>query len=177
MKKINNNTIFGKIINFFRYTIYIRIDPSRIILQDVVSEKIVEDSNSIGIGDKSNLVHAVGDMSPCVPADNENIITSKPFDFSKKSIEYSVNAEAALRYFIKKLSGISFMSSMIRPKIIFHIKGLDWQLRKSDINALEEIGTNAGARIVYIWTGSDLTPQQILNKEFPGDCWAGKPFK
>jgi hypothetical protein len=35
-----------------------------------------------------------------------------------------------------------------------------------------ELGVEAGARVAYVWTGQELTDQEILARRFPGDHWA-----
>lgn len=151
---------------------YVRIRRQWLSVRDVRAKRTVEDTPLVAVSDGERRgVLAVGASAAVEAAKLESkyrLINA--FDHPRLILSDFVIAEAALRYFFRKLVRNSLLRSS--PVVVVHVlETLDGGLTQIEVRASQELALAAGAREAYVWTGRELTDREFETRKFPGDHW------
>lgn len=152
--------------------IYVRIRRQLLSVRDVRAKRTVEDAPLVAMSNGQRRgVLAVGASASVEAAKLAGgFQVMNAFDHPRLIVSDFVIAEAALRYFVRKLVRNRLFRSS--PVVVVHVlETLDGGLTQVEIRALQELALAAGAREAYVWTGRELTDREFETRKFPGDHW------
>jgi rod shape-determining protein MreB len=149
----------------FRNTIYVQISKNRIIARWVEKGKEISDSPLVGLDGKNRVV-AVGEdakIAACQGMPGYHVLNG--FDHPRTIIGHFEIAETFLRYVFALLVKSRIF---VRPIVVMHpTESYQGGLSQIEIRALRELGFSAGARIVHVWTGRELSDFELVQLSFP----------
>lgn len=152
---------------YFKNTLYIRISSDQVSVTFIERNLVYEDNPLVALkqGQKGQrVIAAVGANAQKLGADG-CVSIHNPFDHPRSCLRDFDIATEVLRYFIHKVIG---KGVLIRPIIVIHPLGkIEGGLTQVEWNALRELAISAGAREVYVWTGSILSHQEVASLQFP----------
>ena len=161
---------------FFRKTIYVKIRSDLLSVYSLENNVYLEDKPVVAmkIDDKSRrMIVAVGsDAEKSVKADRF-LKLCNGFDHPRSCVGDHEIARGAIAYFISR--ALKSRVSVRFILIIHPLEKLEGGLTNIECKYLIDMGCSVGARQVYIWTGDNLTPDELKNLQFPkskGRLWA-----
>ncbi|MCK9607577.1 MAG: rod shape-determining protein [Methylomonas sp.] len=156
----------------FRNTLYIRIQPERIAILHVESDRELIDIPAPAVemkGKQSNIV-AVGQAAIALTGKTD-ISVRNGFRHPRTLLADFSYADRALRYLVKQALPKSWL--VTSPIIIMHPQALlEGGLTAIETRAFAELGASAGARRVYGWVGAELTREELIALNF--SCLEGQ---
>lgn len=152
--------------NFFRSTIYIRVKPEHLSVLHVQSGKEFTDIPVIATenGNGKSLILAIGHAATAKTG-LPNVSIANGFKHPRTLLADFAVAERTVKQFIKKVAPNTFFS----PSPIVVIQPLDMLeggLTQIEIRAFAELCSMAGARRVYVWTGPELSNDELQRLDF-----------
>lgn len=154
---------------FLKSTIYVRIRSDLLSVTQVERRNTFEDKPLLALkvtpkGKK--LIVAVGAEAEAAHyRDPASVSVYNAFDHPRSCIKDFEIGKETLKYFVSKAVS---RKAILRPVIVMHpLEKLEGGLTDVESLALVELGSYAGARKVYVWTGRILDPQELLTLRFP----------
>ena len=144
--------------------VYLRLQRQRVRLLDVRSGREIDDIPQLVLGQNAQgrkVVQAVGRAASAtaLPANCQLV---NGFDHPRVLIADFAIAEATLKFFLKMLYEKNLFK--IAPKIVVHpLDNFEGGLSTLEWRALRELCMGAGARQVILWSGPELSAEQILS--------------
>jgi rod shape-determining protein MreB len=163
------NSLAGKIehiFNFFRNTLYVRVRPENLSVLHVQSGKVFTDLPVIAIKNINgkSLILAIG-HDAMSKAGLPNISIANGFKHPRTLLADFAVAEQTVKYFIKRVTPNTFFTPS--PVIVIHpLDMLEGGLTQIEIRAFAEICSMAGASRVYVWTGPELSNEELQQLDF-----------
>ena len=152
--------------NLLRSTIYVRLKPERLSVLHVESGREVSDVPALAIERKNGkaAVVAMGHEAS-VKAGQPDITVTNGFKHPRMVIADFTVAQETLKHFLKKvIAGSIFIPS---PVIVMHpLVTLEGGLSQLEIRALAELSMGAGGHKVYVWTGPELSKDELGELRF-----------
>jgi len=147
----------------FRNTLYIRLEPERIRILHVESGHEITDTPTLAVETrKSQQIVVAAGRDAIALSTQPNVCVRNGFLHPRTLLADFAIAEQTLRYFIKQAQPKSVL--VIAPIIVIHpLALLEGGLTQIEIRAFTELGAMSGARQVYIWTGPDLSREELSN--------------
>jgi rod shape-determining protein MreB len=169
MQKPNNNSLAIKInrmLNSFRNTLYIRVKSKSLSVLHVQSNKEFTDTPVIAIENingKSS-ISAIGHAAKA-KSGLPNVTIANGFKHPRTLLADFAIAERTIKHFIKKVVPNTFFTPT--PVIVIHpLNMLEGGLTQIEIRAFAEICSMAGASRVYVWTGPELSKDELQQLDF-----------
>ena len=151
--------------------LYVRLSPKWLSVRDTKTGRRFEDRPLVAITHKPDKsIFAVGELAEREAKLNPALELHNGFLHPRTIIADFTIAERTLQYFLNQVSSNTFIRPA--PVLILHVTD-EWEggLTGIEVRALQELATGAGARESHIWTGRELTDQEIRTRHFPGDNW------
>lgn len=151
--------------NFFRnlfkssdQIVYIRFTRDKVSFYYYPSDVRYEDEPIIAIKKKGKkeIISAVGkEVYDLKPEDTSVVHTPfKPFALEPDNFNL---AEKVIQYLMKK--GATFKGSLVAPRVIIHPNKT--YVAEGEEQAYRELALSAGARVVVVYVGDELQPDEI----------------
>ena len=152
--------------NFFRNTLYVRVKPEHLSVLHIQSGKEFMDLPVIAIKNingKSSIL-AIG-HDAMTKTGLPNITIANGFKHPLTLLADFTVAELTLKQFINKVAPNKFFTpaSII---VIHPLTILEGGLTQIEIRAFTELCIMAGARKVYVWTGPELSKEELQQLNF-----------
>lgn len=170
MQKSDTNLSAGKInhiFNFFRNTLYVRVSPENLSVLHVQSGKKFTDAPVLAL-EKTNhgksLILAIGHAAKA-KSGLPNVTIANGFKHPRTLLADFAVAERTIKHFIGKVAPSKFLT--LSPIVVIHpLDMLEGGLTQIEIRAFAELCSMAGARQVYVWTGSELSNEELQQLDF-----------
>ena len=148
--------------------LYIRVKPDWLSIKSLPNNILYEDIPQIAIQKIGNRfkVIAIGRNADLVSAkDDENILVLNGFRHPRTIIADFEAAEKTLQEFLKKVLSKNLFK---RPPVvtIHPLEKLEGGLTQVESRALQELGHRAGFKRIQIWTGKELTNDEVMKLSF-----------
>jgi len=159
--------MFKTLFRRFKHTIYICLASDHVSALDVQNGLHVEEVAAISLDAQNGTIIAVGNSASASMSDDSHVgRIVRPFAHPRTIIDHFTEAECFIRYLVYELLEPKLIKS--NPVMILHpIEKLEGGLTEIEVRALREMALGAGAVDVYIWTGPELSAEQINAKDWP----------
>jgi len=135
---------------------------------------LVPSGRGVAVGDKAEEAFRNGQ-------DRYDLRLVRPFAHPRMIVSDVDAAELMTQYFMVKIAMASrfrrwfgFTFAPTRPLVILHpLRHFDDGLTKSEMAQLQQIVPPSRATETLIWTGPELSDDDILNRRMPSDGWVG----
>lgn len=147
-----------------RPTVYVQISPKRLTLRNLKSGEVISEIPEMAIAPApTGEILAVGPQAR-LAAVAEGAKLVNPFAHPRSLISDFTAAEAILRFYLRRILPKSWLS--LAPIIILHPRGSpEGDFTPIDLRAFRELGLGAGGSGSFVWTGPELSDDEI---------WAGR---
>lgn len=147
--------------------IYIRMRASLLSFKNVSQGLYFEDVPLIALSKKDSKTLAFG-KSAEIYQSNPNAKVINAFGHIRSIIDDYEAAEKTLQQFIKQVLRKKLWRFIpVRPTVIFHpLEKLEGGLTQVEGRALIDCGYRLKAEKVYVWTGRDLTDDEVRHGKF-----------
>lgn len=165
-----SNTMAKSFKEIFLNFAYVRIKSEWISIRAIGENKCFEDIPMVAI-DENSYVLAIGKKAESIKSEKVTVLKNA-FSHPRTLINDFDTAKLFLRHALDYVAKGTW--SILRPIMIIQpMERLEGGLTRVEAHGLMELGVEAGARSAYVWTGRELTDQEILTRRFPGDNWKG----
>ena len=149
----------------FASTIYIRIKPELLSVLHVESGREIADVPALAIETRNGKESVIASGADALAKSGmPNVRIENGFQHPRTVIADFTVAEATLRRFVRKIA----VRTVFKPVVVIHaLPALEGGLTRVEIRALGELAGGIGAREVYVWSGSELSPDQLRARVFP----------
>lgn len=163
---------------FVNRVLYTRLTADRISVQQIGTPFAFEDRATLALNSQQQIIAIGANAASAVHDVGVGTQLVNVFAHPRILIADSYLTTLLFRYALAKAetpwlwrTGLSHLSIM-RPIVIAHPQRMfATGLTAAEVQTLHFCLRGAGARQVYIWTGVELMPQDILSDAFPGDQW------
>jgi rod shape-determining protein MreB len=88
------------------------------------------------------------------------------FDHPRSLLADFAIAEKTLQLLVRQIAGKTFL----KPEVVLHpLEHLEGGLTQMERRGLYELCRGAGANKVHLWTGRELTAEELRSRQFPTD--------
>ncbi|WP_043310143.1 rod shape-determining protein [Pseudomonas sp. ML96] len=88
------------------------------------------------------------------------------FDHPRSLLADFAVAEKTLQLLVRQIAGKTFL----KPEVVLHpLEHLEGGLTQMERRGLYELCRGAGANKVHLWTGRELTAEELRSRQFPTD--------
>jgi len=155
-----------------RNTVYVRIRSDWLSVLQVESGTAYADVPTLAVSVKGgkHAVIAVGGEAVLAGA-APDVRVGNGFKHPRTLLADFTLAQQTLKCFLRKVKQASLFA--VSPTLVIHPQVLlEGGLTQIERRAWAELGLGAGARKVFVWTGCELTTEQLLTVAFPvvGGC-------
>jgi rod shape-determining protein MreB len=153
-------------LKLFQNTLYFRIEPELIVVTHVESGHKIADKPVLAIETRKgkSVIVAHGKEANAL-AGQSNISINNGFLHPRTLLADFLIAQLTLKYLVKKIQPKTWF--VPSPVIVLHpLKLLEGGLTQIEIRAFAELGSMAGARRVYVWSGPELTCEELIDLDF-----------
>jgi rod shape-determining protein MreB and related proteins len=153
-------------LSFFNRTFYVQVSPERLTIRNPKTGDSVSETAEVAItsGSKAKIV-GVGTAARAAALD-PSVKLVRPFAHPRSLVSDFTVADQLLKEFMRRMPGQSFFK--MAPIVVIHPQGEpEGGFTQVEIRALHELALGAGASMVKLWQGRDLTDQELLSGSFP----------
>jgi rod shape-determining protein MreB and related proteins len=149
----------------FSPVLYVQVSPERVTVRNIRAQRTISEVPEVAIrqGPKKNIA-AVGAEAAKYKG-TANMLVMNPFAHPRSMVSDFTVAEQLLKAFVARALG----SGIFRPspKLLMHPLGDPLGgFTQVELRAFREMAIGAGASNVALWTGRNLTDEEILNGNF-----------
>ena len=151
---------------FFNRTFYVQVSPERLTVRNPKTGYLVSEAAEVAItsGSKAKIV-GVGTAARAAALD-PSVKLVRPFAHPRSLVSDFTMADQLLKEFMRRMPSQSFLK--LAPMVVIHPQGEpEGGFTQLEIRAFHELALGAGASIVKVWHGPDLTDQELLSGSFP----------
>jgi rod shape-determining protein MreB and related proteins len=150
----------------FMPLLYVRVSPERLVVTDVKSASSVSEVPELAIGRNPERVLGAGSVARSAAAQVGGATVVNPFAHPRSLVSDFTTAQELLKQFIRRVFRKSWFS--VSPRIVIHPLGdPEGGFTQVERRAFREMALGAGAAEVIVWTGRELTNQEVLAGTFP----------
>lgn len=152
--------------SFFHRTFYVQVSPHRLTVRNPKTGDSVSEAAEVAVssGSKAKIVGA-GTAARAAMLD-PSVKLVRPFAHPRSLVSDFTVADQLLKEFMRRMPGQSFLK--VAPMVVIHPQGEpEGGFTQVEIRALHELALGAGASMVKVWQGRDLTDQELLSGSFP----------
>ena len=153
-------------LSFFNLTFYVQVSPERLTIRNPKTGDSVSEAAEVAIsgGSKAKIM-GVGTAARAAALD-PSVKLVRPFAHPRSLVSDFTAADQLLKEFMRRMPGQSFLK--VAPMVVIHPQGEpEGGFTQVEIRAFHELALGAGASMVKVWQGSDLTDQELLSGSFP----------
>ena len=151
--------------SFFNRTFYFQVFPEMLSVRNPKTGDSVSEVAEVAIssGSKAKIV-AVGTAARAATFD-PSVELVRPFAHPRSLISDFTVADQLLKEFMRRMPGQSFLK--VASMVVMHPQGEpEGGFTQLEIRAFHELARGAGASMVKVWQGRDLTNQELLSGSF-----------
>lgn len=152
--------------SFFNRTFYIQVSPERLTVRNPETGDSISEPAEVAIssGPKAKIVN-VGTAARAAALD-PSVKLVRPFAHPRSLISDFTVADQLLKEFVRRMPGQSFFK--FAPMVVIHPQGEpEGGFTQVEVRAFHELALGAGASMVKVWQGRDLTDPELLSGSFP----------
>ena len=158
-------------LRFFIPVMYVRISPERLVVTNVKSGESVSEVPELAIASNPEQILAAGSAARSVAASSAAAVVN-PFAHPRSLVSDFTSAEQLLKLFVRRLYGKSWLSPS--PRAVIHPLGEPaGGFTQVELRAFHEMARSAGAAQVVVWTGRELTNEEVMERTFLAGALAG----
>ena len=144
-------------------TVYVRVWRRRITLKLVGSDRLIDDVPVLALkaDHGKTMVAVVGRPAETVVQSDSSLKLVAPFDHPRVPVADFTCAEKVLFFFLRQL----FAGRIFKPMmamVLQPMESFEGGITQIERRALLELGENCGARRCYVYTGKELTDEEIF---------------
>ena len=145
--------------------LYVRISPERLSITNVKTGESISEIPELAIGNEPKRVLGSGAAARLAAAQAGGIVVN-PFAHPRSLVSDFTSAEQLLKSFVRRLVGKSWFAP--GPRVIMHPLGdPEGGFTQVERRAFREMAAGAGAAEIVVWTGRELTNQEVASGTFP----------
>lgn len=145
--------------------IYIQISPERLTLKNVKTGEFIAEVPELAISARPEKILAVGAQARVAAASQAAELVN-PFAHPRTLASDFTVAEQLIKHQLRRLLGNSLLS--IAPRVVIHPLGSPaGGFTQVERRAFHEMAIGAGASEAHVWTGRQLTDQELLSGKPP----------
>jgi rod shape-determining protein MreB len=155
-------------LSFFNRMFYIQVSPELLSVRNPKTGDLISEVAEIAIssGPKPKVV-GVGRAAHAATLD-PSVKLVRPFAHPRSLVSDFTAADQLLKEFMRRMPGQSWLK--VAPMVVIHPQGEpEGGFTQVEIRAFHELALGAGASMVKVWQGRDLTDQELLSGSFPSD--------
>jgi rod shape-determining protein MreB and related proteins len=154
-----------EMLRSFTSLLYVRVSPERLVVTDVKSGESVSEVPEIAVGGEPKRVLGSGAAARLAAAHVGGTVIN-PFAHPRSLVSDFTSAEQLIKSFVHRVNGKSWW--VPSPRIVIHPLGdPDGGFTQVERRAFREMALGAGASEVVVWTGRELTNQEVSDGTFP----------
>ena len=150
----------------FMALLYVKISAERLVVTDVKNGPSISEIPEVAISNgQPKRILGVGAGARSAAAQGDGFIVN-PFAHPRSLVSDFTVAEQLLKEFVRRIHGKSWL--VPSPRIVMHPLGSpDGGFTQVERRAFREMALGAGASEVIVWTGRELTNQEVADGTFP----------
>ena len=150
--------------------LYVRVSPERLVVTNVKNGHSLSEVPELAIARNPERVLACGAAARSTAAQSGAVVVN-PFAHPRSLVSDFTAAEQLLKLFVRRLVGKAWFSPS--PRVVIHPLGEpDGGFTQVERRALREMALGSGAAEVVVWTGRELTNQEVAEGIFPAGGFA-----
>lgn len=145
--------------------LYVRVSPERLVVTDVKSGESLAEVPELAIAKDPERVVGSGAGARSAAAQSGGFVVN-PFAHPRSMVSDFTSAEQLLKHFLRRATARSLFTP--RPRVVIHPLGdPEGGFTQVERRAFREMALGAGAAEVVVWTGPELTNDQVAGGTFP----------
>jgi rod shape-determining protein MreB len=145
--------------------LYVRISPERLVVTNVKTGASISEVPELAIAGEPKRVLGFGAGARSAAAQYGGVVVN-PFAHPRSMVSDFTVAEQLLKAFVRRINSRSWF--VPSPRIIMHPIGHpEGGFTQVERRAFREMASGAGASEVVVWTGRELTNQEVSDGAFP----------
>jgi rod shape-determining protein MreB len=145
--------------------LYVRISPERLVITNVKNGESISEVPELAIGGEPKRVLGFGAVARSAAAQNGGTVVN-PFAHPRSMVSDFTVAEQLLKAIVRRMNSRSWF--VPSPRIIMHPLGQpEGGFTQVERRAFREMALGAGASVVVVWSGRELTNQEVNDGTFP----------
>lgn len=156
----------------FAPIVYVQISPERLTLKNVKNGESISEAPEVAVTvGHSPKVMGFGTQARVAVAASHDARLINPFGHPRSLVSDFNAGQLLMRHQLRRLLSMKFLS--LGPHVVVHPLGDPaGGLTQIERRALREMARGAGASRVHLWTGRELTDQELLARQAPaGGDW------
>jgi rod shape-determining protein MreB and related proteins len=147
--------------------LYVRVSPERLVVTNVKTGESLSEVPELAIARDPERIVAIGSAARSAAAQSGAVVVS-PFAHPRSLVSDFTSAEQLLKRFVRRLYGKAWFSPS--PRVVIHPLGNpEGGFTQIERRAFREMALAVGAAQVVVWTGRELTNQEVAEGEFPAE--------
>ena len=145
--------------------LYVRISPDRLVVTNAKNGESLSEVPELAIAKNPERVVGSGSAARVAAAQSGGLVVN-PFAHPRSMVSDFTVGEQLLKHFIRRMVVKSWFAPS--PRIVLHPLGdPEGGFTQVERRAFREMALGAGASEVVLWTGRELTNQEVLDGTFP----------
>jgi rod shape-determining protein MreB len=149
----------------FLPVLYVRISPERIVVTNAKTGQSVSEVPELAIVGNPKRIAGFGETARSAASQSGGLVVN-PFAHPRSMVSDFTSAEQLLKLFLHRVHAKSWF--VPNPRTVIHPLGNpEGGFTQVERRAFREMALGAGASEVVVWTGRELTIQEVIEGTFP----------